>query len=286
MSPRYHRSRSPKMDSTFNFQGVYGDDLPSPHPAPLVIRKVPSRAQSIASRHTRQSSSRSRPTTSSRSQGQVSPPLTPRTSREALSSNAIPQMIFHHYLRAFHHFHPTFTVTSSGDDESSIMVPINQGDVVLVHSVHPNGWADGTLLISGRRGWLPTNYCEPYEPSLMQILLNSLTNVWDLVRGGGDGELTAFTRQDYVRRMIAGVRFLLVSYFPQCFYPCALRNSLPGEDTLSYKRVHSDPIASASPPSAEGYACRSLFNGEDSKEATGLSGDQRGFIGYYFRVVG
>ncbi|KAF2809306.1 ras GEF [Mytilinidion resinicola] len=178
--------------------------------APLVINKSPQRSRS-ASRHTRQSSSKSmsRRTTSirSQSQSQISPPLTPRASREALPS-AEPQAEFHNYLRAFYHFHPTSTVSSS-TDESSITVPINQGDVILVHSVHPNGWADGTLLASGARGWLPTNYCEAYDHQSIRSLLSALTHLWDLVRDGESGDLDVFTKQDYVRGMIAGVRFFL-----------------------------------------------------------------------------
>jgi len=142
---------------------------------------------------------------------QMSPPLTPRTSKEALPQPELQQeTTFHHYLRAFYHFHPTSTVSSTGD-ESSITVPINQGDVILVHSIHPNGWADGSLLTSGARGWLPTNYCEPYDPPEIRTLLNSLTNLWDLVRSPEHESLLVFSRQDYVKGMIAGVRFFLVS---------------------------------------------------------------------------
>lgn len=143
---------------------------------------------------------------------QMSPPLTPRTSHEVLSPTlSHPETTFHHYLRAFYHFHPESTVSSTGD-ESSITVPINQGDVILVHSIHPNGWADGSLLTSGARGWLPTNYCEPYEPPEVRSLLNSLTNLWDLVRSPEHESLLVFSRQDYVKGMIAGVRLFLVSF--------------------------------------------------------------------------
>lgn len=115
---------------------------------------------------------------------------------------------FHNYLRAFYHYNASTTVSSS-TDESSITVSIKQGDVILVHSVHPNGWADGTILASGSRGWLPTNYCEPYDHPAVRNLLNALTHLWDLVRDGENGDLLAFTRQDYVRGMIAGVRYFL-----------------------------------------------------------------------------
>jgi hypothetical protein len=118
--------------------------------------------------------------------------------------------LFHNYLRAFYHYSPTSTVSSS-TDESSITVAIQQGDVILVHSVHPNGWADGTLLASGARGWLPTNYCEPYDHPAIRNLLSALTYLWDLVRNGEGGNLVAFSKQDYVKGMVAGIRFFLVS---------------------------------------------------------------------------
>ena len=179
--------------------------------APLNIQKSPKRSRSRERSHTRQSSSRGAHSirSQSHSQSQPSPPLTPRTSRDSLPDQHPVQPVFHNYLRAFYHFHPSSTVSSS-TDESSITVPINQGDVILVHSVHPNGWADGTLLASGARGWLPTNYCEAYDHPTIRNLLNALTHLWDLVRDGENGDLLVFTKQDYVRGMIAGVRFFLV----------------------------------------------------------------------------
>lgn len=112
---------------------------------------------------------------------------------------------FHTYLRAFYPYHP------SGDDNSStVTLPLNSGNIILVHSVHTNGWADGTLLVSGARGWLPTNYCEPYDSEPIRILLMALTSFWDLVRGSTSGRLEVFGRQDYVRGLVAGVRYLLV----------------------------------------------------------------------------
>ena len=176
--------------------------------APLNIQKSPKRSRTKGPEHSLQSSPRGALSTTSPSH--MSPPLTPQASRETLADQPS-QPLFHNYLRAFYHFHPSSTVSSSSTDESSITVPINQGDVILVHSVHPNGWADGTLLASGARGWLPTNYCEPYDHSTIRTLLNALTNLWDLVRDGENGDVLVFMKQDYVRSLIAGVRFFLVS---------------------------------------------------------------------------
>lgn len=117
--------------------------------------------------------------------------------------------VFHNYLRAFYPFHP------SGDvSPSTVTLPLDQGDIILVHTVHINGWADGTLLDTGARGWLPTNYCEAYDQVPMRPLLKALTDFWDIIRGGCGSSLRDFGNQDLMRGLIAGVRFLLVSDMP------------------------------------------------------------------------
>ncbi|KAK7522050.1 ras guanine-nucleotide exchange protein Cdc25p [Phyllosticta citriasiana] len=183
-----------------------GMDRSSAIVAPLTIRKKPSNAWSAASRTgSAPSSPKSRRTASStRTRTQLSPPQTPRDSQE---DEPEPES-FPNYLRAFYHFHPSTTMSSTAE-QSSITVAISQGDVVLVHSIHPNGWADGTLLSSGERGWLPTNYCEKYNHPFIASLLFALTHLWDLVSSGEGGNVAAFSKQDYVRSMIAGVRMLL-----------------------------------------------------------------------------
>lgn len=113
---------------------------------------------------------------------------------------------FQTYLRAFYPFYPT-----CAKDSSTVTLPLSRGDIILVHSVHTNGWADGTLLSSGARGWLPTNYCEAYDNQSIGNLLKALTSFWDLVRCASDGTLEVFGSQDYIRGLVAGVRCLLVS---------------------------------------------------------------------------
>ena len=81
--------------------------------------------------------------------------------------------------------------------------------MVLVHSVAGSGWADGTLLENGSRGWLPTNYCEAYDYIPMRPLLKALTEFWDVIRSGSNSNLAVFRNQDYMRGLIAGVRYLL-----------------------------------------------------------------------------
>ncbi|KAI9780848.1 MAG: hypothetical protein M1839_006475 [Geoglossum umbratile] len=79
----------------------------------------------------------------------------------------------------------------------------------MVHSIHTNGWADGTLLASDTRGWLPTNYCEAYDADHIRNLLIALLNFWDLVRGETQANIEVFYNQEFMKGIIAGVRYLL-----------------------------------------------------------------------------
>lgn len=139
-------------------------------------------------------------------QTEMTPPATPNGSQEDLVDEPEGPPIFHNFLRAFYPFHPTYAMS-----DSSITLPLDEGDVVLVHSIHTNGWADGTLLTSGARGWLPTNYCEAYEPEDMRNLLKALLNFWDLLRSSSVDDRETFGNQEFMKGIIAGVRYLLVS---------------------------------------------------------------------------
>jgi hypothetical protein len=136
----------------------------------------------------------------------------PESSQQTHSSN-IDDMLgdnneqlppFQNYLRAFYPFQPAASLSTS-----TVTLPLNAGDIVLVHSIHTNGWADGTLLESGARGWLPTNYCEAYDYTPVRPLLKALTEFWDVIRSDTGSTLEVFRNQDYMRGLIAGVRFLL-----------------------------------------------------------------------------
>lgn len=167
-----------------------------------------SRGNSEVSKHTRNISSRTshRTTTSTSSHSQMTPPATPNGSQEDLNQPMEPpQPVFHNFLRAFYPFHPTYSIS-----DSTVTLPLTEGDVILVHSIHTNGWADGTLLVSGARGWLPTNYCEAYEPDSIRNLLKALLNFWDLLRSGITSDNEIFGNQEFMRGIIASVRFLLV----------------------------------------------------------------------------
>lgn len=107
--------------------------------------------------------------------------------------------------------------------DSAVTLPLNEGDVVLVHSIHTNGWADGTLLASGARGWLPTNYCYAYDPDEMRNLLKALLNFWDLLRSAAVDDDQIFGNQEFMKGIIAGVRYLLVSQTMTQVLACNVR---------------------------------------------------------------
>lgn len=141
-----------------------------------------------------------------RDEQHMTPPLTPHSiAGEADGRSPTSRSMFHNYIRAFYPFQPSTALSPS-----TITLPLEQGDIVLVHSVHVNGWADGTLLETGERGWLPTNYCEAYDQPPMRPLLKALTNFWDIIRGTTASTLDNAGNQDLMRGLVAGARFLLV----------------------------------------------------------------------------
>jgi hypothetical protein len=120
----------------------------------------------------------------------------------------VPQLE-HKYLRASHDYQPEQTTISGSSGGISITAPLREGDIVLIHLTHPNGWADGTILSSGTRGWIPTNYCQIYDPRPMRSLLHALTRMWDYLSLGANDDALFDDRQDYVQSLVAGVRRLL-----------------------------------------------------------------------------
>ena len=171
--------------------------------APLQISKDMSKASSVTSDRPQSASSAANSVWGLQQPGQMTPPLTPRDPEASFEKHCD----FQTYLRAFYPYHPTWD-----DKSSTVTLPLNIGDVILVHSIHTNGWADGTLLTSGARGWLPTNYCEGYGSGPIRNLMKALTVFWDLVQGSNLGGLVVFRNSDYVRCLVAGVRCLLVRF--------------------------------------------------------------------------
>ncbi|WEW55523.1 Ras guanine nucleotide exchange factor bud5 [Emydomyces testavorans] len=173
--------------------------------APLNISHSKSQPQLRNGYFSTRTASNQRLLSTLKTQLRTAPPLTPHSSREDMVDRRnSKRSAFPNYLRAFYPFHPGVPISSA-----TVTLPLDQGDLVLVHSVHTNGWADGTLLDTGARGWLPTNYCEAYDQQLMRPLLKALMDFWDVIRAGSCATLHQFGNQDYMRGIIAGVRFLL-----------------------------------------------------------------------------
>jgi len=115
----------------------------------------------------------------------------------------------HKYLRASHDYQPQQTTISGSSGGISITAPLREGDILLIHLAHPNGWADATILSTGTRGWIPTNYCQIYDPRPMRLLLHALIRMWDDLSLGANDDALFEDRQDYVQGLVAGVRRLL-----------------------------------------------------------------------------
>ena len=223
--------------------------------APLHFHKdTTSRATSRSSDRppSRSSASHSRSqSTMSRQNGQMTPPLTP-------SESSFERHDFQTYLRAFYPYHPSFE-----EGSSTQILPLNSGDLILVHSIHTNGWADGTLLISGARGWLPTNYCDGYDNEPVGNLLRALTAFWDLIKSSNDGGMTSFQHSDYVRGLVAGVRCMLVSSLPLAVEELvgltAVLTSSEGASTVPQERVAIGQFAHWHSQEPQGITGRPFF---------------------------
>lgn len=134
------------------------------------------------------------------------------SSSEYLTGNDVHNAppIFNNFLQAVYPFHPEYAMA-----DSAVTLPLKEKDIVLVHSVHTNGWADGTLLKDGTRGWLPTNYCVPYNPEEMRILLGALVSFWDLMRSACIDDKQMFSDKKFMKGIAGGVVSLLV----RCYRP-------------------------------------------------------------------
>ncbi len=134
----------------------------------------------------------------------LTPPATPDDDAD-VANLQYPQPVFHNFLRTIY---PYRSDQDCSDD--TVTLDLNAGDLVMVHSVHVNGWADGTLLVNGGRGWLPTNYCENYDEECMRGLLQALLRFWSLLQTGVSWDDPIFEEQNFLKPVVAGVRQLLV----------------------------------------------------------------------------
>ncbi|KAK9369632.1 ras guanine nucleotide exchange factor domain-containing protein [Lipomyces kononenkoae] len=107
---------------------------------------------------------------------------------------------YHPFLRAAHSF-------DQSTMESSLVgsyLDFVAGDIILLHSFHASGWGDGTSLSTNKRGWIPSNYCEPYDAEPLRPLLIGVLNM--LVNPRPDDSRSL---QIAVTTIVSGVRSLL-----------------------------------------------------------------------------
>lgn len=136
----------------------------------------------------------------------------PEEGEEEDAEDSRPQSGFP-FVRALHSFDSS-TLTAndsknSTDDPASICLSFEEGDIALLHSVHSSGWGDATIISSGARGWIPTNYFVAYnDPKIAPLLTAILAFVaqpmsFELAPG-----VFSFS-QEAVTNIVAGVRSLL-----------------------------------------------------------------------------
>lgn len=79
------------------------------------------------------------------------------------------------FLRATHSFDAqTLAMTQA---TSSDILSFEEGDLVILHAIHASGWGDASVLFSGKRGWIPTNYFTAYAEFSMIPLLSAVLSL-------------------------------------------------------------------------------------------------------------
>ena len=192
-------------DGTYHMDDIELDARSSMYVAPLqVVKGNRSRRKSNGSNRSRRSSASNSARRRSQSKSKSSSKMSLDFQETIHPSSELPR--FENYLRALHPFNP-----ATYSDPSSVTMPLNPGDVLLVHANHSNGWADGFLLSTGERGWVPTNFCVPFDQEPNRLLMRALTTFWDILHSGHSPITAILSNQEYMRGLIAGVRRTLVS---------------------------------------------------------------------------
>lgn len=121
------------------------------------------------------------------------------------------------FLRALHGFDASSLISDVSDpdeDPANICLSFQESEVVLLHSIHPSGWGDATVLSTGTRGWIPTNYFTPYTdpkvtPLLSAVLSFAINPKSQSIMINNNEEFTF--SQSAITNIVAGVRSLLES---------------------------------------------------------------------------
>lgn len=125
------------------------------------------------------------------------------------------------FLRALHSFDSSSLSSNAADpeeDPANICLSFQESEIVLLHSIHPSGWGDATVLSTGShvRGWIPTNYFTPYADAkvtpLLSAVLRFVLNPKSQPLSSSDTEDPEYSfSQSSITNIVAGVRSLLES---------------------------------------------------------------------------
>ncbi|OLL26815.1 Cell division control protein 25 [Neolecta irregularis DAH-3] len=130
-------------------------------------------------------------------QSQPHPQSHPHThTQPPLSARAVPPA----YLRVLHAFEPALVSAAHAE-----CLALEDNQILQVHTLHPSGWAFGTILASGRRGWFPSNYCEQYTLAAMRPVISASSLLYATVRAK-----RASHYQAAVACVVSAIRGLLV----------------------------------------------------------------------------
>lgn len=125
------------------------------------------------------------------------------------------QPISYPFLRALHSFDSTTLSSNAQDpenDPANICLSFQESEIILLHTIHSSGWGDATILSSGVRGWIPTNYFTPYTDAKMTALLSAVLGFVLNPKSQPLAAPDSFSfSQSSITGIVAGVRALLES---------------------------------------------------------------------------
>lgn len=117
------------------------------------------------------------------------------------------------FLRALHSFDASSLSSQNNEIEenaSAICLSFQESEIVLLHTIHASGWGDATILSTGVRGWIPTNYFTPYTDLKVAPLLSAVLSFVLNPKSERLKDSDEYTfAQSSILNIVAGVRSLL-----------------------------------------------------------------------------
>lgn len=127
------------------------------------------------------------------------------TNTTASASSSSDMNSMYPFLRAVHAFDARSLETH---DKDSVCLSFKQTDCILLHGMDVSGWGDATLLHTGERGWVPTNFFQPFQDPEANALLVAVQKFATNPKCHPTKSGHTFS-QNSVNSVIAGVRALL-----------------------------------------------------------------------------